>query len=186
MTIPLADRRAAAPSWRGHAGAADRDRARPPAPAHRGGSRGLRAPRDRSALPPAPDRATGAAHGRRGRGGLRHHPRLLRHRRAGLGLTVADRGSDAFLGTVALHPAPFGDALELFYAIVPRRWGEGLATESVKALLAAIPDADVVALTAPENEGSKRVALAAGLSDAGLHRPLGGPERHRFVRPATR
>ncbi len=102
------------------------------------------------------------------------------------GLTVADRGSDAFLGTVALHPAPFGDALELFYAIVPRRWGEGLATESVKALLAAIPEADVVALTAPENEGSKRVAVAAGLIDAGLHRPLGGPERHRFVRPATR
>lgn len=101
------------------------------------------------------------------------------------GLTVADRGSDAFLGMVALHPAPFGDALELFYAIVPRRWGEGLATESVKALLAAVPGADVVALTSPDNEGSKRVALAAGLSDAGLHRPIGGPERHRFVRPAT-
>lgn len=102
------------------------------------------------------------------------------------GLTVADLSSDAFLGTVALHPAPFGDALELFYAIVPRRWGEGLATESVKALLAAIPEADVVALTSPRNEGSKRVALAAGMTDAGLHQPLGGPERHRFVRPGRR
>ncbi len=98
------------------------------------------------------------------------------------GLTVADRASDAFLGTVALHPAPFGDALELFYAIVPRRWGEGLATESVRALLAAIPSADVVALTSPKNEGSKRVAIAAGMIDAGVHHPLGGPERQRFVR----
>lgn len=100
------------------------------------------------------------------------------------GLTVADRGSDAFLGTVALHPAPFGEALELFYAIVPRRWGEGLAKEAVTALLAAVPERDIVALTSPSNEGSKRVAIAAGMSDAGLHRPLGGPERHRFVRAA--
>lgn len=100
------------------------------------------------------------------------------------GLTVADKTSDAFLGTVALHPAPFGEALELFYAIVPRRWGEGLAKEAVKALLAAIPHKDIVALTAPKNEGSKRVALGAGMTDGGLHQPLGGLERHRFVRPA--
>jgi RimJ/RimL family protein N-acetyltransferase len=99
-----------------------------------------------------------------------------------LGLTVADLASDAFLGTVALHPAPFGDALELFYAIVPRRWGEGLAKESVRALLAAVPEKDIVALAAPTHEASHRVALAAGMKDAGVHRPLGGPERHRFLR----
>jgi RimJ/RimL family protein N-acetyltransferase len=100
------------------------------------------------------------------------------------GLTVADAASDAFLGTVALHPVPFGDALEIFYAIVPRRWGEGLATEAVRALLDALPDRHFVALTQPDNEASKHVALAAGMEDAGLHQPLGGPERHRFVRPA--
>ena len=101
------------------------------------------------------------------------------------GLTVADASSDAFLGTVALHPMPFGEALEIFYAIVPRRWGEGLATEAVRALLDAIPDRDLVALTSPANEGSKKVALAAGLTDAGLQHTIGGPERHRFVRAAT-
>lgn len=100
------------------------------------------------------------------------------------GLTVADRASDAFLGTVALHPIPFGEALEVFYAIVPRRWGEGLATEAVRALLEALPDKDFVALTAPDNEASQRVATGAGMRDAGLHQPLGGPERHRYVRPA--
>lgn len=101
------------------------------------------------------------------------------------GLTVADSASDAFVGTVALHPVPFGEALEIFYAIVPRRWGEGLATEAVRALLAAVPSRDVVALTHPMNEVSKRVALAAGMKDTGLHRPLGGPERHRFLRSAS-
>ncbi len=102
------------------------------------------------------------------------------------GLTVADRDTDSFLGTVALHPVPFGDALEIFYAIVPDRWGEGLATEAVKAILAAVPDRDVVALAPPENEGSQRIARAAGMEDAGIHAPLGGPQRHRFVRTGRR
>ena len=100
------------------------------------------------------------------------------------GLTVADKISDAFLGTVALHPIPFGDALEIFFAIVPRRWGEGLATESVRALLDSLPERDFVALTDPQNEASKRVALAAGLQDGGIAQKLGGPERHRFYRLA--
>ncbi|GAB5541214.1 MAG: GNAT family N-acetyltransferase [Sandaracinaceae bacterium] len=98
------------------------------------------------------------------------------------GLTVADLASDAFLGTVALHPIPFGEALEVFYAVVPRRWGEGLATEALSALMAAVPDKAFVALTSPANEASKHVALRAGMKDDGLHQPLGGPERHRFVR----
>ncbi len=102
------------------------------------------------------------------------------------GLTVADRARDEFIGTVALHLAPFGEAFELFYAIVPHRWGEGLATEAVKALLDALPDKDIVALTSPANVRSRHVALAAGMEDAGPHHPLGGPERHRFVRTARR
>lgn len=100
------------------------------------------------------------------------------------GLTVADRETDDFLGTVALHPVPFGTALEIFYAIVPARWGEGLAKEAVRSLIDALPDKGFVALTHPQNEASKRVAMAAGLDDAGVQQPLGGPERHRFVRPA--
>lgn len=102
-----------------------------------------------------------------------------------VGLTVADKTSDAFLGTVALHPIPFGDALEVFYAVVPERWGEKIATEAVTALLDAIPGKGVVALTSPANAASQRVAAAAGMVDDGLHQPLGGPERHRFVRRAS-
>ncbi|MGE0785589.1 MAG: GNAT family N-acetyltransferase [Sandaracinaceae bacterium] len=100
------------------------------------------------------------------------------------GLTVADRTSDAFLGTVALHPIPFGEALEVFYAIVPRRWGEGLATEALRALLDAVPGRDFVALTSVANLASQRVAARAGMNDAGIDHPLGGPERHRFERAA--
>jgi [ribosomal protein S5]-alanine N-acetyltransferase len=99
------------------------------------------------------------------------------------GLTVAERDSDAFVGTVALHPIPFGEALEVFYAVVPARWGEELAKEALGALLAAVPDRAFVARTAPGHEASKRVARAAGMRDAGLEAPLGGPERHRFERP---
>lgn len=101
------------------------------------------------------------------------------------GLTIADRETDAFLGTVALHPIPFGEALELFYAVVPERRGEGLAVEAVRALLDALPGQDFVAKTPVVNEASKRVALAAGMRDEGVERPLGGPERQVFVRPAT-
>lgn len=101
------------------------------------------------------------------------------------GLTVADATSDAFLGTVAMHPVPFGDALEIFFAVIPARWGEGIATEAVRALLGSLPDRDFVALTSPANEASKRVALAAGMRDGGLRTPLGGPQRHRFFRPAA-
>ena len=100
------------------------------------------------------------------------------------GLTVAERESDAFVGTVALHPIPFGETLELFYATVIEEQGQGFATEAVRALMNALPARDFVALTAPDNTASKKVALAAGMRDDGLHEPLGGPSRHRFVRAA--
>lgn len=102
------------------------------------------------------------------------------------GLTVADRATDAFVGTVALHPVPFGEALEIFYAVIPERQGEGLAVEAVRALFDALPERDFVARTPLENEASKRVAAAAGMRDDGIERPLGGPERQRFVLAARR
>lgn len=100
------------------------------------------------------------------------------------GLTIARASDDAFIGTVALHPLPFSDALELFYAVTPEQAGHGIATEAVRMLLDALPHRDVVALTPPENEASKRVALAAGMTDEGVQQRIGGPARHRFSRPA--
>lgn len=100
------------------------------------------------------------------------------------GLTLADAETDAFVGTVALHPVPFGDALEIFYAVVPERQREGLAVEAVRALFDALPDRDFVARTPPDNDASRRVAIAAGMKDDGMELPFGGPERHRYVLPA--
>ena len=100
------------------------------------------------------------------------------------GLTIAEASTDRFLGTVALHPVPFGEALEIFYAVTAPHRGEGLAQEAVRALFDALPGRDFVALAPPDNEASKRVALAAGMEDGGLHQPLGGPLRHRFFRTA--
>lgn len=102
------------------------------------------------------------------------------------GLTLGDRETGAFAGTVALHPVPFGEALEIFYAVVPDRQGEGLAVEAVRALFDALPEYAFVARTPLTNEASKRVAAAAGMTDDGIERPLGGPERQRFVLPTRR
>ena len=52
----------------------------------------------------------------------------------------------------------------------------------MRALLDSLPERDFVALTDPQNEASKRVALEAGLQDGGIAQKLGGPERHRFYR----
>ena len=87
------------------------------------------------------------------------------------GLTIAERDTDTFIGTVAL-------------AVVPERRGERLAVEAVRAVMQALPDRGFVARAPLTNEASKRVALAVGMVDDGIERPLGGPERHRFVRPA--
>lgn len=100
------------------------------------------------------------------------------------GLTIARVEDDVFVGTVALHPLPFSDALELFYAVTPEHAGDGIATEAVQMLLDALPHRDVVALAPPENEASKRVALAAGMADEGVQQRVGGPARHRFSRAA--
>ncbi len=102
------------------------------------------------------------------------------------GLTIADKTSGTFVGTVALHPVPFGDALEIFYAVVPERQNQGIAAEAVRAVMGALPSRDLVARAPLDNEASKRVAAAVGMIDEGIERPLGGPERHRFVRPAGR
>ena len=102
------------------------------------------------------------------------------------GLTIAERGTDAFVGTIALHPVPFGEALEIFYAVVPARQNQGIAAEAVRAVMAALPGRDLVARAPLDNEASQRVAAAVGMVDEGVERPLGGPERHRFVRPAIR
>jgi RimJ/RimL family protein N-acetyltransferase len=81
---------------------------------------------------------------------------------------LLDRHSGAFLGRGGLGWTIVGGRLrvQLPWAIVPSRWGEGLATE---AALAALEEArrmgfeEIVAFALPDNTPSRRVMEKAGL-----------------------
>ncbi len=85
---------------------------------------------------------------------------------------VRDRASGRFVGEVgfadlkrAIDP-PFGDALELGWALAPWGHGRGLATEAVGAAIdwaaARFGDRRIVCLVGPENAASIRVAEKCG------------------------
>jgi ribosomal-protein-alanine N-acetyltransferase len=91
--------------------------------------------------------------------------------RYGFGLwAVFDRASGAFLGRGGLqHTAVTGsDEVEVGWAIVPERWGEGLATElalaSVDAGFETLALGHLIAYTRPDNVASRRVMEKAGFS----------------------
>ena len=85
---------------------------------------------------------------------------------------LLDRDTGAFLGRGGLAWTIVGGRLrvQLPWAIVPSRWGEGLATE---AALAAVDEArrmgleEIVAFTLPDNTPSRRVMDKAGLKHIG-------------------
>ncbi len=88
----------------------------------------------------------------------------------GFGLwLLRDRSSGAFLGRGGLqHTWATGEAeVEVGWAIVPERWGQGLATELAHAALQAafgrLALPDVIAYTRPDNRASRRVMEKAGL-----------------------
>jgi len=90
-------------------------------------------------------------------------------RRHGFGLwLLRDRATGAMLGRGGLqHTDVDGrDQVEIAWAIVPERWGEGLATElALKSVAIAFDDLGVdelVVLTLPDNIASRRVAEKAG------------------------
>ncbi|HXV57119.1 MAG TPA: GNAT family N-acetyltransferase [Gaiellaceae bacterium] len=95
--------------------------------------------------------------------------RNLRHgEEPGLGIFVfRERGSGGFVGRGALRRIVIGGAeeIEVGFALVPERWGEGLATEMALALAAHAEDAGfegLVAYTEPTNDASRRVLEKAG------------------------
>jgi ribosomal-protein-alanine N-acetyltransferase len=84
--------------------------------------------------------------------------------RHGFGLwTLYDRASGAFVGRGGLqHTNATGeDEVEAGWAIVPERWGQGLATElafaAVDVGLGPLELGSVIAYTLPENIASRRV-----------------------------
>ena len=90
-------------------------------------------------------------------------------RRYGFGLwTLYDRATGAMVGRGGLqHTNVTGsDEVEVGWAIVPERWGEGLATElalaSTSAGFQTLELDELIAYTRPDNHASRRVMDKAG------------------------
>lgn len=84
--------------------------------------------------------------------------------RHGFGLwLLRDRATDELVGRGGLQytDAIGGYAVEAAWAIVPGRWGQGLATElahaSVRVAFASLGLSELIAITLPDNLASRRV-----------------------------
>jgi RimJ/RimL family protein N-acetyltransferase len=89
--------------------------------------------------------------------------------RHGFGLwLLRDRGSGEMVGRGGLQYTDVDGAsgIEVAWAIVPGRWGQGLATElahaSVEVAFGALELDELVAMTLPDNLASRRVMEKAG------------------------
>ncbi|MCF7808656.1 MAG: GNAT family N-acetyltransferase [Candidatus Marinimicrobia bacterium] len=104
-------------------------------------------------------------------------PRLLHYntRDDGLGLWAALHKTDLeFMGWFHFRPfQPMPEQIELGYRLKRKFWGEGYATEGSEALIQKGFDTlgvtRVVAITDPENIGSRRVMEKVGLRFEGNH-----------------
>lgn len=112
--------------------------------------------------------------------------------RHGFGLwLVLDRASGAMVGRGGLQhtSSPALNAVEVAWAIVPERWGQGLATELARAALdaafAQLRLLEVVAMTLPDNLASRRVMEKAGLVHDGEVEHAGLPHVLYRARAAT-
>jgi RimJ/RimL family protein N-acetyltransferase len=91
---------------------------------------------------------------------------------AGLGLVMARLGSPTeIIGAIGLFSRDLPQTLELGYWIGTPHWGQGFATESVKAMIDAgfsLSKTDaVLAIVKPENAASIRVLERCGFAKAG-------------------
>jgi RimJ/RimL family protein N-acetyltransferase len=92
-------------------------------------------------------------------------------RRNGFGYWVVS-GSHKTLGFcgVKFMRLPERPVLNLFYRFAPAAWGKGFASEAATAAVrwvtANVPDHPVLARVRPDNVGSQRVAVRAGLTRA--------------------
>ncbi len=91
-------------------------------------------------------------------------------REHGFGIFIfRDRGTGGLVARAGIRRVRIGgrEEVEIAYAVVPERWGEGLGTEIAEALVTIaferlhVPD--VVAFTQPANTPSRRVMEKAGL-----------------------
>lgn len=102
---------------------------------------------------------------------------FLEHCRASLAedgfapLAMIEQSSARLVGFCGLCKEHFEDAEEIMlgYRLSPAYWGQGLACEAVKAVLAhgftALAVSSVVAVVQPQNQASVRVLHKAGFED---------------------
>jgi [ribosomal protein S5]-alanine N-acetyltransferase len=111
--------------------------------------------------------------------------------RYGFGLwLLRDRATGEFVGRGGLEytDAPGRLSVELAWAIVPERWGQGLATELARAAVRTgfeeLDVSELVALTLPHNAASRRVMEKVGLTYARVIVHAGVPHvLYRLARP---
>ncbi len=95
-------------------------------------------------------------------------------RNAGAGaMAVVPHGAVVAIGYCGLRPMPDREnALELMYALAPRFWGHGLATEAARACLdwgfENLAMADVIGMARPNNPASCRVMEKLGMKFSGM------------------
>lgn len=92
--------------------------------------------------------------------------------RHGFGVWILfERATDEFVGHGGLQRLPTGE-VEVIYAIVRERWGNGLATEiaaaSLKYGFATLDLETIIGLAYPENTASRRVLEKAGMQFTGI------------------
>jgi ribosomal-protein-alanine N-acetyltransferase len=106
------------------------------------------------------------------RSGLRRQSEHWERHGFGLWL-LRDRADGTLVGRGGLQYTDVlgGHAVEVAWAVVPERWGEGLATELAQGAVAlafhALGLDEVIAVTLPDNRASRRVMEKAGFADAG-------------------
>ncbi len=108
------------------------------------------------------------------------------YRQRGYGMAaLIERNTASLVGFCGLvHPGGQADA-EIKYALARRFWGQGLATEAVRGMLAygqrRFSLHHVIATVAPQNEASQRVLGKAGLRPADVRRNDDGSSTQVFA-----
>jgi ribosomal-protein-alanine N-acetyltransferase len=104
---------------------------------------------------------------------------------------VRDRATGAVAGDCGLIPLELrGPEIELTYRLGRRWWGRGLATEAARAALRAGFDLlgldSVLAVTHPQNAGSRRVMEKLGMTYRGMGTYYGGCVVYALARADAR